>query len=191
MESVLPCRDVDTLARHYMSIGARIGTVPAVSLTRFEGQVCALCGGGPMTRRGYGPSVKTRRKYRDVCATCGESWLGEELHLPPQRGRRGGVGSRDVMLDDWKRIRPIVENRPRRTDQNRWDFCVVSLLAFLEPTIGTYARAADAGRRRMPHEYWSPARVRGAVQDARFVLQGRAERARVLVERAPRVRAAA
>lgn len=94
------------------------------------------------------------------------------------RGESEGDFLRDI--DEWRQVRRYVENRPRRTNRDRWDSAILSWLAYLEPTIQSYALVVDYGQAYRPKlsRWWTEFRVRQGVALAREEVLRRLRRER-------------
>lgn len=177
-------RSVDDLVRTYVRLGVQRGLVKAQQIAQSEGERCAKCGGGPSTAKSNGARLLRHRKWKTECASCGAPWRGEEINVVRSASRKrkhGHAAAKDGAVVDrfdvWRRLQPMVENRPRHVDQQRWDFALVCLIAHLDRTIGTLPNVVDHGPDILPTAHWTIGRVRGGILLARDTITKRALRA--------------
>ena len=171
----------DDIMRAYVVLSEQLGAPRRAALTENLGELCKTCNGGPATW------VGPKHAQVLVCTQCDREWEGEPL-LALRQFSAGGSAQGELppsvanMLEQWRMVRALVEDRPRHYTKSRWEYVTVCLCAYLDPRVGTYENVATYGARRFPRRAWewSPARVRTAVAQARADLGKRGSRAGIL-----------
>lgn len=174
---IMTIRGPDDVMLAYLILGEQLGATRSQNITESIGEKCNLCKQGPSSR-----IVLSNGSSKLVCFSCGCDWDGEEIYALKEFNK----GARRVcamsprvesMMDEWSKVRWIIERRPRHYTRSRWDYCTFCLTAFLDHRVGTYENVAVFGKQQFPKKrswIWSQARTRSAVRDARQVIQKRA-----------------
>ena len=176
----------DDVVRYYDRLNEALGCVPAQCITVQVGTRCRLCGNGPWTIMGNGDLRPGRAKLRTVCASCGEAWDGEAIEVMRSRDggssdhRRAGV-ARDEMIDHHRKLKPIVEDKPRGMQWSRWRWSRLVHQTYLDPLYNSYPRVVEWGQERYPKLHWTEGTVRGGIRTVRAVVEDRAVKVGVMV----------
>ena len=176
----------DDIMRAYIILSEQLAAPKTQTLTEKIGEICKSCKRGPSTWVGVEPDTFL------VCTHCAKVWDGEDVLGVRQFGgkapRRELSESVYNMLEQWRMVRALVEDRPSHFTKSRWDYVTLCLCAFLDPRIGTYENVATYGAQRFPRRrwLWSPARARTAVMQARAELAKRGLRTGLLQAWKPR-----
>lgn len=173
--------NVDSMGERYIELGEEIGSVKAIDVIAVRGEYCLRCGKGPRTTVIVGKRRPGRWRDLEICASCRAPWSGAERELPKgwiQIQRRPSTPL-PVGYDEWRFLRPIIENRPRRLSRRRWDHAVIAWLAYLHPAIGSYTSVVRYGQLHRPQfdSWWTEWLVRRAIERAREIVGRRAVRA--------------
>ena len=120
---------------------------------------------------------------RVVWGADGQRHLEKRYTAIPRGGSMHGTPSDAGFvrhLEEWIRVRPLIENRPRTGSRERCDAAVVSWLAYLEPTIGSYTAVQEYGEAHRPElgAWWTAWRIRDGIRLARETVWRRAARRR-------------
>jgi len=134
-----------------------------------------------------------RQKHQSLCSRCRKPWEGIEIPVfkgEIESGRRIGATSEwyASMLDEYGKIRPIMENRPRDWEQRRWRFARFATLASHHGGIGSLVALAEEGARVAPEygAWWSYEVVKYWVRRFECKIRERGERSRLLSHRGVR-----
>ncbi len=170
----------DDIMRAYIVLSEQLAAPRSPTLTEKIGEICKSCKRGPSMWSGTQPDQFL------VCSHCARNWDGEDVMAVKQFG--GKAPNRELsssvlnMLEQWRMVRALIEDRPKHFTKSRWEYVTVCLCAYLDPRIGTYENVVVYGMRRFPRRrwQWSPARVRTAVMQARAELGKRGLRTGLL-----------
>jgi hypothetical protein len=154
--------DADSLAAAFFAGREALESVRALDLRLMQAELCALCGGGPSTRM-IGRYVRSKvdpsqrlAEWHEVCASCGKPWAPEpwgercvlrgEIQVTP---RTDAV--EDALhhrLERWRKLRAVVEPRPRAWGIHEWINTLALWRGWLHPSGGSYEVVSAAARER-------------------------------------------
>lgn len=170
----------DDLVRYYLMLNESVGSIQSPSLTMQVGSLCRRCKGGPATEITNGDTRPGRRRSRRVCATCGEAWDGEAIEVLRSGGGgdwRRGVFAKERVIDDLRKLRPIVTPVPDGMNPARWEFSRMVHEVYLEPAWNSYPRVVEWATQNNKRGKWTEGVVRGAVRTVRVAVEARASKA--------------
>ncbi len=124
-----------------------------------------------------------RQRYRAICSRCGDDWEGSEVPVfkgEIDTGRRIGATSEWIarMVDEYRRIEPIMEHRPSAWELRRWRFARLATLARHHGGIGSFGVIVEAGQAVAPEfgAWWRYEIVRYWVRRFEEKIRARGER---------------
>lgn len=173
---------IDGLVARYFAGRDQLGAVRALDLRAIRGKVCAACGAQGIVRT-IGRTVRGQPEWIDACVQCGASPFVEAEGCDILRGHvdlnpRPGAAEEAlaISLDGWRRLRQVVEPRPRDWTRARWEFALQAFRVYLDPRVCGYDHVANLAWERgvEPLDWWTSGSVRHWIGKARRVLEARA-----------------